>query len=313
MNKAIKVFLFISALLVVLFLVGCLFSYIFAPEYVTNTHEIGEDFSDISVFTDTADIILLPSDDGKCKVVCHEPENQKHSVAVQDSALTINVVNERKWYHYIGITWKTPKITVYLPEAEYTSLFIKASTGDIDIPKDFKLESIDITTSTGDVMNRACASGFIKIKTSTGNIRIEDVSAGALDLSVSTGDITASSISCGGDVKVGVSTGVTRLTDISCKSVTSSGSTGDISLKNVIASEHFSIERSTGDVNFDACDAAEIFVKTDTGEVEGSLLTDKVFITKTDTGDIEVPKTTTGGRCEITTDTGDIEIEIIDD
>lgn len=81
-------------------------------------------------------------------------------------------------------------------------------------------------------------------------------------------------------------------------------------MKNVIATEKFSIERSTGDVTFDGADAAEIFVKTDTGDVKGSLLTDKVFITETDTGRVDVPKTTIGGRCEITTDTGDISIEI---
>ena len=60
------------------------------------------------------------------------------------------------------------------------------------------------------------------------------------------------------------------------------------------------------------CDAAEIFVETDTGDVKGSLLSEKVFIPKSDTGDIKVPKTVTGGRCEITTDTGDIKIELVD-
>ena len=59
---------------------------------------------------------------------------------------------------------------------------------------------------------------------------------------------------------------------------------------------------NTGDVKFDACDASEISVKTDTGDVTGSLLTDKVFITNTDTGRVNVPQTATGGRCEIITD-----------
>ena len=78
----------------------------------------------------------------------------------------------------------------------------------------------------------------------------------------------------------------------------------------VIAENKFSIERSTGNVKFDGSDAAEIFVKTDTGDVTGSLLTDKVFIAQTDTGDVDVPKTVTGGRCEIMSDTGNIKIKI---
>ena len=51
-------------------------------------------------------------------------------------------------------------------------------------------------------------------------------------------------------------------------------------------------------------------ITTDTGNVKGSLLSEKVFIVSTDTGKKQVPNTITGGRCEITTDTGDIIISI---
>ena len=169
---------------------------------------------------------------------------------------------------------------------------------------------VDISLSTGDVDFRASASEMIKIKTSTGDICAENISAGSLDLTVSTGKVTVSGATCERDVTVGVSTGKTYLTDTRCKSVISSGDTGDIYLNNVIATEKFSIERSTGDVKFDGSDATGIFVKTDTGDVTGSLLTDKIFITHTDTGDVDVPKTATGGKCEITTSTGDINIRI---
>ena len=83
----------------------------------------------------------------------------------------------------------------------------------------------------------------------------------------------------------------------------------DISLKNVIATEKISIERSIGDVKFDDCDATEIWVETDTGDVTGNLLSEKIFITETSTGDVNVPKSTKGGKCEITTSTGDIYIK----
>ena len=63
-------------------------------------------------------------------------------------------------------------------------------------------------------------------------------------------------------------------------------------------------------MNFEASDAASIFVETDTGDVKGSLLSEKIFIINTDTGKKEVPESTTGGRCKITTDTGDIKITI---
>ena len=322
MRRATKVWLMIAAFLVLL---GCIlfagvmttlkwdFTELATVKYETNTHEISEAFDSISLNTDTADIAFALSDDGKCKVECIEEENAKHCVAVEDGTLTVELMDERSVYGFIGhigINFGSPKITVYLPKTQYTSLLINESTGDIEMPKDFGFNNVDISLSTGDVNFNASASEMIKIKTSTGDIRVEDISAGKLDLSVSTGRVSLSGVTCQGDVTVGVSTGDAKLADISCKSVISSGNTGAISLIRVIATEKFSIERSTGDVRFENSDAAEIFVETDTGYVTGTLLTYKVFITQTDTGDVDVPKTTAGGKCQITTSTGDIEIDI---
>lgn len=322
MRKTTKLWLIIAASLV---LIGCIifagvmsrlrwdFTKLSTVKFETNTYEISEAFNGISMKTDTADIMFALSDDGKCRVECYEEESAKHSVTVEEGTLVIKLIDERSVYDYIGyigISFSSPQITVYLPKAEYTSLLINESTGDIEIPKDFNFEDVDISLSTGDVDFCASASELIRIKTSTGDIRVENISAGSLDLSVSTGKVTAVGVTCKGDLTVGVSTGRAYLTDIECKNIISSGNTGDISLKNVIAVEKFSIKRSTGDVKVDGCDAAELFIETDTGAVEGALLSEKIFIAETDTGSVDVPKTLTGGKCEITTSTGDIEIEI---
>ena len=87
-------------------------------------------------------------------------------------------------------------------------------------------------------------------------------------------------------------------------------STGDIILRNVIAAGEYKVERSAGGVIFDSSDTAGIFVKTSTGDVIGSLRSEKVFIAGSSTGDVSVPKTASGGKCEIITSTGDINIEI---
>lgn len=275
-----------------------------------NTYEISEEFSDIKLNTDTADILFAASSDNMCRVVCYEKENTKHSASVQDGTLTISVVDDREWYEHIGFSFHSPKVTVYLPKTEYVSLVIKESTGDITLPKDFSFGSMDLSLSTGHVDSLASSLGLMRIETSTGDIRLQNLSAGELDLIVSTGHVDVQSVSCEGNVGICVSTGDTRLTDISCNSINSDGDTGDITLKNVITEEMISIERSTGDVRFEGCDAGELEVNTDTGNVTGSLLSSKVFIVHSDTGDIDVPETTSGGKCKITTDTGDIRITI---
>ncbi|MBQ3052728.1 MAG: DUF4097 family beta strand repeat protein [Clostridia bacterium] len=319
MRTRTKVWLIIAAFLV---LIGCFlflgimsmlewdFAKLSTFKYETNNYEIAENFNNISIITDTADILFVPSETPKASVVCHEQKNAKHSVTVNNGKIIIKIVDTRKWYEHIGINLGTPKITIYIPQNEYGTLFVKSSTGNVEIPKEFKFKNIDITESTGNVTNYASASENIIIKTSTGYICVEDVSANTLDLSVSTGEIAVSNVTCESDVKINVSTGKANLTNIECKKVVSNGDTGDIYLNNTIATEKFFIERSTGDIKFNKCDAAEIFVETDTGDITGSLLADKIFIVQTDTGNVNVPKTATGGKCEITTATGDINIRI---
>ena len=277
----------------------------------TNTFEITDDFQNISITTDTSDITFAPSEDGKVSVVCREHSSSKHSVTVTDGTLTVKLNNTRKWYEYIGINFDSSEITVYLPKTTYASLPIKNSTSDIKIPGDFTFETVNISGSTGDVRLGATATGLIKIRLSTGDINLEGLSARALDLAVSTGKIFLSDIECKEELKINVSTGDSVLDNVSCGSLISEGDTGKIKMTDVIASGMFDIERSTGDVIFERCDASELHIETDTGKVKGSLLSDKIFIYETDTGRVELPRTADGGICDISTDTGDIIIEIV--
>ena len=321
MSKAMKIWLIVAASLVALGLIifgGMMsilkwnFLRLDTTKYETNTYLPDGEFSNISITERTADISFFKSNDDTCQVVCYEEAKITHSVTVENDTLNISVNDTRKWYDHISLfTVNNPMISVYLPEKEYNKLSINVRTGDVGIPSALGFENIDISTSTGDVICYASAKELIKIHTSTGDIGLENASAGAIDLSVSTGEINLSSVSCEEDIKLSVGTDDIELTDVSCKNLTSNGDTSDISLKNVIASESFNITTDTGDVEFNRCDASEIFVKADTGDVMGTLLSDKVFMANTDTGKIDVPKTAIGGRCEITTDTGDIKIHVV--
>lgn len=310
MSKASEKHLIKAAVLVIIVIMtSALISCSPKGNYETNTYEVNEEFTNISINTETANIVFVPSEDGKCKVVCYEEENMKHSVSAVNGVLTVSESEGGNWYENISL-FSFPKITVYLPKANYSSLVINESTGDIEIPGNFRFESIDVSVSTGDVKCYASAENAMKITATTGNIDVENISAASLMLSVTTGNVSASLVNTHGDITVGVSTGKTKLSDVSCKNLISNGSTGDISLENVIASGKFSIKRSTGDVKFENSDAAEIFIETDTGDVKGSLLSEKIFTVDTDTGDKEFPNTHSGGRCQISTDTGDIKITI---
>ena len=317
-----KVWLIVAAALVVAgcLLVGGVLVAVMAPlnwdftrlsEFETNRHEISEDFQNISIQTDTADIVFVPSDGDTTEIISHEQKKLYHSVEVKDGTLVIELIDTRKWYEMIGISFGSSKLTVSLPRGEYDTLTVRENTGDIKIPADFTFRSMEITTSTGYVRNRASVSGHLEIETSTGDINVKNVAVRSMKLATSTGHITASNVTCTTYIHIPVSTGDIRLTDVTCSDLNSTGRTGHLTMKNLVAQRLISVRRSTGDIKFDGCDAAEIRVETDTGNVTGTLLSDKVFRIKTDTGRVEFPDSAVGGICWITTDTGDILMDVV--
>ena len=306
---------FIVLGLIIFSIVMCTYNWDFTKlsttKFQTNKHVISDEFTSIEINSNTADITILPSDDGQNKVICFEDEKEPNAVSVSNGKLTINQTNQKKWYDYIGINFNNTTITIYLNKTQYSLLKINDDTGDVNISKDFIFNSIDVQVSTGDVKCFASVEESIKIYTSTGDILVENVSAKSLELSVSTGEITASTITCQGDVNIKSNTGKTKLNGVNCNSFIATADTGDITLTDVIARNNLQIELDTGDVYLERSDASEIQIETDTGDVRGSLLTSKVFIANTDTGRVSVPQTTSGGKCLIETDTGDIIITIV--
>ncbi|MBR2446377.1 MAG: DUF4097 family beta strand repeat protein [Clostridia bacterium] len=287
--------------------VGWDFSILNTYEVVNNTYDVDEPFTNISIDTDTVDIRFAKSSDGKCRVATRDTSNHIYSVAVEDGTLHIRV--DFKGLFEIGIGVYDSFVTVYLPEDAYGALTIKEDTGDIEIPGNFSFESMDIELDTGDVVSHADVTGTCRIEATTGDIKVENASVGALALRTTSGDIAVSDVVCAGNFSANVRTGDTFLTNLICTDLTSTGTTGELKLTNVITSGKIDIMRDTGDVTFEGADAASIKVETSTGDVTGTLLSDKIFRYKTSTGRVELPPTTTGGICEITTDTGDIQIE----
>ena len=94
--------LVISGILGFTVLMGSLgwdFTKLGTSDYETNTHEIAADFTNIRIDVDTANIAFLPSDDGKCKVVCHEDADDKHIVSVEGD--TLNIMQKWSLHHTV--------------------------------------------------------------------------------------------------------------------------------------------------------------------------------------------------------------------
>lgn len=258
--------------------------------FQTNFYEFDEDFDKVSVDVRTAAVTLVPSEEDVCRIECFEEDTQLHSVKIQDGTLMISTIDNRKWYDNIMISFKAPAITIYLPEEAYDSLSVVTKTGNIEIPDGFSFETVIITGTTSNITCDASVSKDIEVNTTTGIISVGLSDAETIELSATTGMV--------------------MVNDTACSYLTAETGTGQVRLENVIAKESIRVETGTGGVRFEGCDASDIMVKTGTGSVEGTLLSEKIFDVHTSTGSIRVPDTTSGGRCEITTGTGNIEISL---
>lgn len=254
------------------------FSKLSTVDYNQHHYNIFDKFSNISVKSKTADVYLEISETDECSVVVHDQDNLRYTVEVKGDTLVIDVVDERKWYEHIYISFERHKIYVSVPEEYYLST--------------------------------------VKAKASSGEIHMTDMIVDDIDLSVSTGNIFISNVDCKKNIKTEVSTGDTKIKDAKSKNLISDGSTGDVQLTNVIVEGMLSIERSTGDVKFNRCDAGEMHVETSTGDITGSLLRNMDFYVEIGTGDVELPdwdwESDATGRVDLITGTGDIKITIAD-
>lgn len=239
-------------------------------EYATNTHSVGP-VRAIDVQCDTADVELVAGGEADCKVVCFENDREKYTVDAVDGTLVIRPENSRTRWSLFGFAFKSPKITIYLPAGVYELLKAQLETGDITADKALSFDRLEVGLETGDLVLNGVQARLVKAHGSTGDIRLADMAPEALDVSVNTGKIELVNVVCSGDLRCESSTGDIRLTDV---------------------------------------DGANLYLSASTGDIEGTIRTEKVFSAHASTGKVSVPATTTGGRCEAETSTGDIRLTL---
>ena len=111
---------------------------------------VTEAFTGIEISADTADITLLPSSDGSCRIVSFDHKRISYITSVTDGVLKIEKKDERGFLSRI-FNFGKQTLAVYLPSAEYESLKINSSTGDISVTDQFSFGDTEINISTGDI------------------------------------------------------------------------------------------------------------------------------------------------------------------
>lgn len=297
-----------------------------ADDLISKTYDIEGDFNKIECDLDITDLSIYLSNDGVNRAVCLEKENITFDIKVEDQKLKIVEDNQSKWWEFSY--YSHTDIMLFLTKETYESLSIDTDTGDIDVSDAFTFENVNINGSTGEVifggkveekltinLSTGEASLFkvqtkdLEIKITTGKISIlESLISNNANLSYSTGNVYIKDSEVNGDFTVIGKTGDIFVENMNSKNVNIKLSTGECELIDFIASGDMKVESSTGSIKLDGCDAANLEIKTSTGNINGTLLTSKIFNAVSDTGKVSVPETYSGGICKLTSDTGNISI-----
>lgn len=260
--------------------------------YEMKTVEVTEAFSDIQVEDAECSVRILRATDGKCKVVCPEKQDGAvyHTVTVSDGVLSVQRHDRRKWYQYIGISFGIPDVEVYLPEKEYGQLSARSTSGSIQVDDGFIFENASLESTSGSVRMYSEVKKTLTAESTSGRVTIENVSPETLAAKSSSGRIVLSHIRSG--------------------EITARSTAGRMELTDVIAEKNLHAKTTSGGVALDGCDGGTIKIESTSGSVKGTILSDKIFITDSTSGSVRVPRSAVGGECEITTTSGNTDIEI---
>ena len=262
--------------------------------FVTETYAVDENFSNLSIRTAEFDVRFYLSNGESAKIVCHESEKILHSVSVENGTLTLNRIDKRNWFDRIGfnIFEDGLKLDVYLPEKSFTALEIKNVSGNIDIPSGFSFENAALESVSGEIDFASAVGESLSLKSVSGDLKTEKTNPKALTARTTSGDIELSEIRAAG-LSAHAIDGMIRLTD-------------------VVASGKLQLETVSGSIRLENCDADSLRLKSVSGDMIGSLLSEKIFLAETTSGRVDVPPSVSGGNCEIKTVSGDIKLSVVE-
>lgn len=209
---------------------------------------VTEEFDAVVIETGDCHVSFVPYEGAaEPYVVLLEKEKISHNAQVQDGVLKIEMEDNRKWTDYIGISWKSMEMTVYLPEKQYESLKITTSTGDIKIPEVLSAKEMVLRADTGEIYCDGTADALLNCETDTGDIQLKNIRATEIYLKTDTGEVEGQNINCG---------------LLACES-----DTGDVVFEKLAAAEYLQVFTNTGNVKIQDSDAGKINIETDTGNI----------------------------------------------
>lgn len=219
------------------------------------TVSVNENFTNISINSDSRNVILMPSEDGKCSVTAPQGSSIHTRIEVETNALKnegtlcIDVNNNSKWYeHFVvsTVALEGSKIIVRLPEREYRSLTVMNGSGSTNIPKDFSFEKAEISNASGSISFYASVSDTLTLTSASGSVRAGGMECEDLTVSAVSGSIQLENIKCR-SLEIETVSGSTELVNAVSDEISAEAVSGSITLENV-KTDSLEVETVSGSV-----------------------------------------------------------------
>ena len=186
----------------------------------------------------------------------------------------------------------------------------QSTKGDVSAENVLAENEMKIEATSGDIRLLCVRSGELTVGSVSGDISIDKASSFGLIARSTNGDMAIRNVISETDISVSAVNGDVKLSGIKARDVVSSSVNGDIAFTSVTATGSIRISNQNGDIHLTESDAGDLTLKTTSGDISGTLLTEKIFSATALSGSVSVPHTSSGGRCEAKTLSGDITLRI---
>ena len=262
--------------------------------------QTGGPFS-LQSFSTTEKVTSLSIDvnEAEVRLVRAEEDVSEFSVSYEENAV-VKFVPEYKegvfsltsveveWYRrFFSLTFKTPLVTVRLPEESYEHFSVKTRNGALSSESELSAKSAYLATSNGKISVRNLTlTGNLTAESSNGAMLLSNISASSITAKTSNGKFETDLLTAA-DIYLKTSNGkIDAQTLLAANSIVLKTSNGAMLLSNISASS-ITAKTSNGKFETDLLTAADIYLKTSNGKIDAqTLLAANSIVLKTSNGAI---------------------------
>ena len=244
-----------------------------AIKFEEMTHTIEESFTKLNIHTVNSSIEILPSPDGVCRIVCDDSEKLYHDVSVTESVqgvqLNINQQEDWQWYEMLYGLYRAEdiRVRVYLPESEYELLHADSTNGDITVAPDFRFQTVNTHTSSGNTKLTALNSDSLTAVTVSGNLVLRNIEAASDVYAQNANGFIQAEHATAPNITVFSSSGGTVLDHVSADYLHTSAVSGEIRVLSGSFRDSSYFETDSGDIGITDSQCGENVMLTLSGNV----------------------------------------------